>query len=122
MTDERRDGVTKGPWRYDANDKLNGDRAGGIVVDLGQAFAEECGVERATSVIAEVCVAEGDVAEADGRLMAASPVMLEGLRDALAVSRGRVNGRNVTSATRLKEVETVLAATLARIGFAEQHP
>jgi hypothetical protein len=120
MTDEKRHGFTKGPWRYDPNDTLNGDRAGGIVVDLVQEFAEERGVEHATSVIAEVCVAEGDVAEADGRLMAASPTMLEGLRDALAASRGRVNGRNIAAETRLKEVETSIVATLARIGFAEQ--
>jgi hypothetical protein len=33
-----------------------------------------------------------------------------------------VNGRNITEATRLKEVETVIVAMLGRIGFAEQRP
>jgi hypothetical protein len=111
---------TPGHWYFDRHDKLNRDRAGGIVVDLGADYAAQCGVERATEVIAEVCVAEGDMAERDGQLMAASPLMLEGLRDALAASRGGVNGRNITEATRLQEVETVIVAVLARIGFAEQ--
>jgi hypothetical protein len=111
---------TPGTWYYDPNDKLNRDRAGGIVVDLGAAYAVQCGVERATEVIAEVCAAEGDMAERDGRLLAASPLMLEGLRDALAASRGGVNGRNITEGVRLREVEAILAATLARIGFAER--
>ena len=113
---------TPGRWYYDPQDTLNPQRAGGIVVDLGADYAAQCGIERATEVIAEVCVAEGDMAERDGRLMAGSPLMLEGLRDALAASRGGVNGRNITAATRLKEVETVIVAVLGRIGFAEQRP
>lgn len=113
---------TPGRWYYDPRDTLNGDRAGGIVVELGAEYAEQCGVERATEVIAEVCAAEGDMAERDGRLMAAGPVMLEGLRDALAGARGGVNGRNISERTRLQDVEATLVATLARIGFAEQRP
>lgn len=111
---------TPGSWYYDPHDTLNPMRAGGIVVDLGAEYAAQCGVDRATEVIAEVCAAEGDMAERDGRLMAASPLMLEALRDALAAARGRVNGRNITEAMRLKEVEEVIVAVLARIGFAEQ--
>ena len=74
---------TPGPWRYDPHDTLNPDRAGGIVVDLPDDYAEQCGVPHATMVIAEVCVAQDDVARADGDLIAAAPDLYEALRYAL---------------------------------------
>lgn len=58
---------TPGDWRADADDKLNPDRAYGIVRDLDPS---QNGDEPWTEVIAEVCA--GQTAEADARVLAAA--------------------------------------------------
>lgn len=68
---------TPGPWSYAADDKLNADRAFGVVRTLGAQFDAEAGTEGATEVIAEVCGDDGSgTAEADARLIAAAPDLL----------------------------------------------
>lgn len=80
---------TEGPWYYDTNDKINPDRSGGIVRDLGEDAAHEVGCEICTELIAEVCVSGAlGQADADGRLIAAAPELLEALehcREALSI-------------------------------------
>ncbi len=61
---------TPGPWIYDAGDKLNDRRAFGIIAHDDAEGADG----DATQCVAEVC--EGDTAEADARLIAASPDLL----------------------------------------------
>lgn len=58
---------TPGDWRADADDKLNPDRAFGIVRDLDPSHN---GGEPHTEIIAEVC--DGPTAKADAHLLAAS--------------------------------------------------
>ena len=66
---------TPGPWRSEAEDKLNPERAYGIVADW------QDGDESGTTVIAEVCDANVEgVALADATLIAAAPEMLELLK------------------------------------------
>jgi len=74
---------TPGPWTYSADDKLNGLRAFGINRDLGKEAAEERGVDVAIETIAEVCEANDHaIAEADARLIAAAPDLLEACKQA----------------------------------------
>lgn len=70
---------TPGPWTVSSDDKLNPDRAFGIVTSIGFPLGKEEG-ER-TEVIAEVC--EGSTAKADAHLIAAAPEMLALLRECL---------------------------------------
>jgi hypothetical protein len=71
---------TPGPWKHDANDVLNPERAFGIVRELGPKFDREAGTQGATEVIAEICGDDGSgVAEADARLIAAAPDLLAAL-------------------------------------------
>ena len=69
---------TPGPWTCDDRDKLNPDRAFGIVAEWKD------GDEIGTQVVAEVCIAEPGVAEADARLIAAAPDLLACLKKLLA--------------------------------------
>jgi hypothetical protein len=71
---------TPGPWKHDANDVLNPERAFGIVRELGPKFDREAGTQGAIEVIAEICGDDGSgVAEADARLIAAAPDLLAAL-------------------------------------------
>lgn len=61
---------TPGPWKHDASDVLNPDRAFGII-----AHDDAEGPDGdATQCVAEIC--DGPTAEADARLIASAPTLL----------------------------------------------
>ena len=96
---------TPGPWTCDEHDKLNPDRAFGIVAEWKD------GDEIGTQVVAEVCIAEPGVAEADARLIAAAP-------DLLAALTALVNAPGI-NADDLPETDELLSAARAAIAKAE---
>lgn len=75
------------PWEFSADDKLNSQRAFGIVRSLPEGESQEPGH---TEVVAEVC--DGPTAEADARLIAAAPDLLAACK-ALMLAEGMQSGK-----------------------------
>lgn len=103
---------TPGPWTYDADDKLNPDRAFGI----NRPWQD--GDETGTETIAEVCHSNvPGRAEADARLIAAALDMLAALEHLAAVGEAGVIERRETGKPMwsvLDEIKTISRAAIAK--------
>lgn len=113
---------TPGPWWYSAGDVMNPDRAFGIIAydpEPGEAppINPDPEDEVPTQCVAEIC--DGDTAEADARLVAASPELLKACK---AILRAPSVGSNAPGSVDIRVQSFVFDALRDAIRMAEEGP